>query len=94
MGYRIEYGPTEEKMRKSSGMVRRLQVLTAAFLLLFILLVRQAWPEGTAKLREFLLPGEPSVTQAAFGDLLTDIREGSPFREALTAFCQQVIDNG
>lgn len=68
--------------------------MTAACLLLFVLFVRQAWPEGTAKLQEFLLPGEPTVTQEAFDTMIDKIQDGEPVREALTAFCQKVVDHG
>lgn len=94
MGYRIEYEPQTRTSGKSGRFVRRIQILTAAFFLLFVLLVRQAWPEGTQMLREILLPGEPSFTQTAFQTMLGDIRQGTSVQEALTVFCQQMIDHG
>lgn len=94
MGYRIEYDPKEHTSGKAGVFVRRIQILTAAFFLLFVLLVRQAWLEGTEILRNTLLPGELSFTRTAFQTMLGDIRQGTSVQEALTVFCQQIIDHG
>lgn len=72
----------------------RLQFLTTVFLLLFTLAVRQFWPEGTRMLREFLIPGEPTVTQAAFSEMVTEIQAGEPLGDAVTAFCRQIVEDG
>lgn len=55
--------------------------------------VSMKWPEGTAKLREFLLPEEGGV-QAAFGEFVEEVHEGASVQDALTAFCRQIIANG
>lgn len=91
MAYRIEYGPPFQPPQKKRS-TTRLRIMTAACLLLFVLLVRQAWPEGTEKLRQFLLPGEPTVTQEAFYSMIEGIQDGVPMGDALTAFCQQIVD--
>lgn len=94
MAYRIVYGPMPPVSREKNYKFLRIQMLTALFLLLFVLLVRQAWPEGTAVLRSMLLPGEPTVTEAAFSEMVIDIQSGEPVREAFTAFCRQIVDDG
>lgn len=94
MAYRIVYGPMPKMVHpKREGYVR-LQLLTAVFLLLFVLLVRQAWPEGTDMLRSILLPGEPGITEQSVQLMLEDIREGEPLGDAVAAFCRQIIENG
>lgn len=94
MGYRIVYGPMPKMPQERDYKPLRIQVLTAVFALLFVLTVRQAWPEGTALLREFLLPGEQNVTEAAFSEMIGDIREGESLGDALTAFCRQIVEHG
>ena len=94
MSYRIEYGSAvpvrfQEKKRKS-----HLRVLTALFMLLFALGVGQFWPEGQRMLRDFLLPGEPTVTEQAFSGMIEHLTGGVPLEEAMAAFCQQIIDHG
>lgn len=93
MAYRIEYGPAvpEQYIKRKNPL--RLQILTAAFLLTFSLLVRQYFPAGTQKLRQFLLPGSHSVTQDALDLLMGDLRSGEPIGDALTTFCVYIIDH-
>lgn len=94
MAYRIVYGPEPKKRTNPPLGQLRIQVLTAVFLLIFVLAVKYGWPEGTAALQRVLLPGEPSVTQQALEGMVSDLQEGEPLGEAFTAFCQQIIDDG
>lgn len=86
MGYRIVYG--EDPFPKPPQHRSRLRLLTAAFALAFVVLVRLFWPEGTAILQRTLLPGE----EAAFVQLTEDIRAGEPVGDAVTAFCRSVVE--
>lgn len=92
MAYRINYGTDASKQHANEGSQLRWQAMTAVFLLLFVLMVKQIWPEGTDKLRDCLLPGGEG-TQAAFQAFAADLHEGETVGEALTAFCRQVIEN-
>lgn len=93
MSYRIVYGAAVPAKRTGEGSVLRWQMLTAVFLLLFTLSVSLTWPAGTAKLREYLLPGD-GVGETAFQELVAGLEEGESAREALTAFCRQIIADG
>lgn len=93
MAYRIVYGPVKGRQGTGRGGGLRIQTMTAAWLLVFALTVSRVWPEGTDKLREYLLPGQDG-TQAAVMELMTEIQAGEPVGEALTAFCRQIIENG
>ena len=44
------------------------------------------------KLRMAVAPEAVSVTQEAAEMLLKDLKDGTPFSKALTAFCMQIID--
>lgn len=93
MAYRIEYGsPVPPQYIKRTNPLR-LQIMTAVFLLTFSLLVRQFFPAGTQKLRQLLLPGTPSVTQAALDTLMGDLRNGESLTDAFTTFCVYIIDH-
>lgn len=94
MGYRVVYGQMPRVEKRRSGRPLRLQALTAVFLLVFTLTVRQAWPEGQKVLRQFLIPGEPTVTEEAFRDMLEDIQQGESIGDAVTAFCTQIVEYG
>ena len=94
MSYRIEYGTAvpvkfQEKKRKS-----HVRILTALFILLFVLGVGEFWADGKQVLQKFLLPGEPSVTEQAFSDMVSDLTDGAALEEAMVAFCHQILDNG
>ncbi|MBQ7340855.1 MAG: hypothetical protein IJW41_01635 [Oscillospiraceae bacterium] len=42
---------------------------------------------------KWLLPGDPDKTQAALATLTEDIRAGESLGQAITAFCQEIVDN-
>ena len=94
MSYRIEYGtavPAKylKKKRKS-----HFRIFNALCILLFAFGTGRVWPEGREKLQNFLLPGEPSVTEQAFTGMISDLSEGVNLEEAMLVFCQQIIDHG
>ncbi len=92
MSYRIEYGGGNAVRKPGRG--NRLPVLTAGAFLLFLLLTQAFWPEGTAALREFLLPGDSEVTAHAFSAMAEDLQQGIPVSDALTAFCREILAHG
>ena len=91
MGYRIVYGPMPKAAPSGSG---RLRVMTAVFGRLFALCVHFLWPQGSRMLREIFLPGTPGVTEQALESMVADIRSGEDFGDAVTAFCQEILDAG
>ena len=94
MSYRIEYGgaiPMKYIRTRNGDFLR---IMTAACLILFALAVGRFWPRGRQVLREFFLPREPTVTEQAFSGLVHDLVQGKNLEEAMTVFCQQIIDNG
>lgn len=92
MAYRINYGPDLSKEQKGSGKQLRWQIMTAAFLLLFVLLVKQTWPDGADKLRTVFLPSGEG-TETAFQEFIDQLHGGDSVGDALTTFCRQVIEN-
>ena len=84
MGYRIAY--SEETSHKFPEKIRKkkplLWVATGALL---IGLLAGGW--------KLLLPGNPEVTRTALANLAEDIRGGESLGQAVTAFCQEIIDN-
>ena len=93
MSYRIEYGPAIPTQYARRSNATRIQALTASFLLLFSLLVRQFFPAGTEKLREILLPQTHTVTQDALEIMMTYLRDGETLPDAFSAFCVYIIDH-
>ena len=78
LSYKIVYGPMPDVPQAGKKGTGRLQVLTVLFLLLFVLAVRQVWPEGREMLSRCLIPGEMTVTEELFNGMISDIRAGEP----------------
>ena len=84
MGYRIAYSvETTRKFPIRTG--RRIPYIWIATAAIMIGLLAGGW--------KWLLPGDPEVTHAALAGLAEDIREGEPLGRAVTAFCQEIVDN-
>lgn len=91
MTYRIEYAPFTPPVRRAR-LSLRLPFLTCLFFALFLLAVKTLWPAGQEALTRLLLPLLTTEdTWEALSVFLTDLQEGQNFRDALTAFCQQII---
>ena len=90
MGYRIIYGP-ESTMKSGKNGPACTRILTAGFFLIFAWTVRLLWPEGRDILAIYLIPGEPALTQSAFGALQDNLRHGMGMVDSLTVFCQEIL---
>ncbi|MBQ8237774.1 MAG: hypothetical protein IJZ39_06490 [Oscillospiraceae bacterium] len=86
MGYRIVYG--KDAFAETGERKSHLRAMTAGFALALVVLVRIFWPEGTAVLRDVLLPGQST----AFSQLTEDLRAGEPIGDAVTAFCRSIVE--
>ena len=94
MSYRIDYGGVvSTKVRRNTDRTH-IRTMTAVCMILFALVVECFWPQGQQVLQKFFLPGEPTVTEQAFSELISDLSQGIKLQEAMTAFCQQIIDHG
>ena len=90
MAYRIDYGPPLP--RRAGKHSIRLPLLTAAFLLLFLVGVKAAWPAGSEKLSQLLLPIRAAVqSREAVQTFLSDLQSGQSFYDSLASFCRQIV---
>lgn len=92
MGYRIEYGSGEAVTYlepKSRG--NRL-LLTGCFFLLFCAVASSVWPGQWQRAKDYLIPGDPAVTKAAFSGMTGQLRLGETLEDAVVAFCREVVD--
>lgn len=48
---------------------------------------------GISKIKEWILPGNAQVTEAALDNLVADLKEGEKLEDAITAFCQEILDH-
>lgn len=90
MGYRVEYGRDGQKRKQEKG---RLPALTAAFFLVFLLLVNGLWPKGREALRRIVFPGDRVVTVAAWEEMTRQLRSGESVGSAFEAFCREIVEH-
>lgn len=93
MGYIIEYDTQKDFCKNADTTWLRVRVLTAAFLLMGCIAARATWQEGCEQLRLLLIPGEPTVTEAAFLQMMDRLHYGEPVGECITAFCKTIVAN-
>ena len=90
MGYKIQYNcvgrKLEPKKRSKAGIFAGLLVLLLVVAAVTVKSVGLQW------VREVLLPGDPAVTAAALGGFVLDIKEGDTLVDAITAFCQEIVN--
>ena len=91
MSYCIKYDPEKKKIypQKATGKPRWLILA----LVLVVLLFAAQKLDTSGKIKSILLPGDPQTTSAALSTMITEIREGEPVGEAVTAFCLEIIHN-
>lgn len=88
MGYKVSYGPKiHEKKRKPAPLP-----IAVACVLVLALGARVLLPEAASRAKQLLLPGDAGTRQA-FEQMLENVRAGESLEEALTVFCQEIIDN-
>lgn len=91
MGYRVEYETTTKRWRgKGSG---RFAGLTAAFLVLFLVLVNTYWSQGRMVLSQLLWPGDLTATKQAVEALVEELRWGEPIGDAVEGFCWEILQD-
>lgn len=88
MGYRIDYQAVTKPKKTAK---RHHPFLMLSFCLLAVLLLNTVLKDQRAMLLRILFPGDAAVTMASLDNMLTQLKAGAPFQEAVLVFCQQVI---
>lgn len=93
MGYLIRYNPEQNKrypikLRKRSS-PKRIAVITMICLIL-LGLMRMIRSDS---LKAWLMPGDGQITETAFNLMITDIKEGKGFGDAVTTFCLEILEH-
>lgn len=92
LGYTIEYGPGGAVTRPEKRKAGSLPGLTLGFFLLFWSVSSHFWPEKWQCVSDYLIPGNPAETRAAFSELTAQIHSGKCLDDAVVAFCREVLD--
>ncbi|MBR4109851.1 MAG: hypothetical protein IKK41_06055 [Oscillospiraceae bacterium] len=91
MSYRIEYNPEKNRQYPMQA-ARKPKWLIAALVVIVVLFMFQKIDRNHI-LRSWLLPGDSDVTVSAFSSMVDGIRAGEPVKDAVTAFCLEIIHN-
>ena len=91
MAYRIQYGKASKKERTallhSSKKFYILKWGLAAAVVVLISLL------GRFGFLDFLIPGDRDITKSAFQTMVEDVREGEHVKDAVIAFCEEIISS-
>lgn len=93
MGYHIQYGKTIVRTAILSPSIDKKKRPIWILILLVITVLGYTIQSNRDILRDYILPGDPEITAAAFGSLVDGIRQGENFGDAVTAFCLEIIEN-
>ena len=93
LGYRVEYEGSFYRNERRLSRSTRLRVLTATGLIVFCFLVKLYWSEGAEILGRYLSSEHMPKEQVSALQLLTDLRNGIDFREALMTFGKDILEN-
>lgn len=88
MGYRIDYQAVSMHKKRAK---RHHPFLMLFLCLLAVLLLNTVLKDQRAMLLKILFPGDAAVTAASLDNMLTQLKAGAPFQEAVLVFCRQVI---
>jgi len=89
LGYRILYDNGNILMEHKT--YKRNHRRLVSVLLICLLAVGSIKLIGWDIVKDFLLPGDPEVTESAFFSMVESIRTGESVKDAITAFCTEII---
>lgn len=87
MGYKIQYKAT----RKRNPINIRLPLLILIFFLIFCMLVKAIWPDGSLLLKKMGVFPDSSVAVSALNDLAEQLQYGNGFASILKKMIRKVM---
>ena len=88
MAYQIRYtNNSVNKVKKGYPPVYVKYVL-GVFAVILIAVILHLQP-----VQNFMIPGDPEITRAAFHSFTRELREGERFQDAAAVFCRQIIES-
>ena len=92
MDYQIIYNPD----KNSKFPIRKKHTKSTRLLLILVLIATICITASNATvkrtLRSVFLPGDPDATEAAIVNLVENIKEGETVKDAVTAFCIEILE--
>jgi len=91
MSYKIAYAMPGE-LEKQHYRDQRRKGKPFVFLAIVFLAITLIFSGGHNSLQRILFPGDHNVSMEAFSQLIENMRAGESAQEAVTSFCQQILD--
>ena len=91
MSYSKQYAKTAIKPKSCVPVKKPKFKYTILIVILILALIGAT--DGYSILRQALLPGDPDVTINALQDLSNGMKSGESFRDSITAFCREIVEN-
>ena len=89
MSYTIRYGTSKYDSYKSTG--TKMRLILSLGLLFAVVISCTVFSEQVREFRRYLFPAfEPAVRQA-FENMTQSVDNGEPLRDAVVAFCREVL---
>ena len=92
LSYQISYPGTNHMEQKYMQRTEKNVVLTVVVIVCIVILAVSVYMIGLDRVSAFLIPGNDAVTVAAFRQMQNDVKSGIPVKEAVTAFCEEIIE--
>ena len=89
MPYKIQYSP-ETTQRYPAINVSR-QVKWGRWIVAILLIGGSVWIRFKG-VPDFMIPGDPDITKSAVEMMVSNLRAGVNFADALTVFCKEILD--
>ena len=88
MAYQIQYTNNSANKVNERYSQSYIKYIFGIFLLIFVAAMLHLQP-----VQDFLIPGDPEITRAAFETFTQELGEGERFRDAAAVFCRQIIES-
>lgn len=92
MGYCISYNPELDR-KYPMGKTKKKKKWIGFSAVLAVVLLAGALPNTKETVKDWLLPGDAQVTEAALTCFVQDVKEGVSVKEAFTVFCLEIMES-
>lgn len=93
MGYSIQYGTSGKLEESWHANKKKIKRKIAAAVLVCAAVLALLFSGSVEAVRDFLVPGNPEITKAAFAQFTENIRQGNNVSDAIYTFCREIIEN-
>lgn len=92
MSYEINYGNSNNKKYISNQRTPKTKPILIFFLASVLALLCLIKPVRSS-IEAFLIPGDDIITKNAAQNMLNELQDGRPFKDAFASFCIEIINH-